>query len=380
MVITRKLKLYPPNKTKLKEIVRVTKEYKKCVNFWIDKIRHINNTGIYNLHCKYYYEARSKHNILAITVQLAMFKAIRIARNARKKTKLVPYMEADSLAVPRTLVEGNNLGLMMGKGRTWIPFKSQRIPKGKIKESVLKQVSGEWYCFLSLDIGEPKKHLYKRVLGVDLGLAKIATVSTSKGKHTTFFRGDRLRYIKSYYYNKRKELQDKLKQGNVYKVLKRISKRERNWTTTENHRISREIVNQAKRLRMGIAVENLRGITERLNFNKKTRRMIKGWSFRQLSNFISYKADLEGLPYVTVDPRETSKRCPKCLTVSRSNRKSQSRFKCMKCKYESNADRIGAMNIALKGTELLVYPIAYGQQTNAHNVRSAYKISLLPNQ
>ena len=41
-------------------------------------------------------------------------------------------------------------------------------------------------------------------LGVDLGLAKIATVSDNKGKNTTFFRGEQTRFIRQKYYELRK--------------------------------------------------------------------------------------------------------------------------------------------------------------------------------
>ena len=120
-----------------------------------------------------------------------------------------------------------------------------------------------------------------------------------------------------------------------------------------NHKISREIVNIALKNKRSIAIENLTGITERLKVNKKTRSMLHKWSFKQLADFIKYKAHLVGLEVSSVDPRETSRMCPKCGFVSRSNRKSQERFICNKCGYESNADRVASMNIAQRATGLL---------------------------
>jgi len=93
--------------------------------------------------------------------------------------------------------------------------------------------------------------------------------------------------------------------------------------------------------------------------------MLTGWSFRQLTNFIKYKARLVGLEVSSIDPRETSRRCPKCGYVSHLNRKSQERFICRKCHYESNADRIGAMNVAIRATELMASPSVCGQRAIA---------------
>jgi IS605 OrfB family transposase len=363
MVITRKLKLYPPNKAKLDLLDKVALLQSNCVNFWIDRIRETKSTNLKKLGV-FYYQAKKYINHASLT-QLAEYTAIRIARTAKKRRINTPYMKKKAISVSQVIIDKNNVGVLLGGGRTWFPFHSEEIPKGMIRESKIKKINGAWYCFLAIDIKEPKVKKYKRFLGVDLGLAKIAVTTDNKGKNTNFFRGEQARFIRKKYYGLRKKLRPDIKKGNIYKLLKRLSRKENNWITDMNHKISRKIVNLAKKKKMGISVEKLTGIAERLTFNKKTRRMIKGWSFRQLQYFISYKANLEGLPYVTVDPRETSKRCSKCGYVSRSNRKSQSRFKCNKCGYETNADRNGAINIALRATGLSVYPIVQGQQATA---------------
>ena len=359
MVITRKLKLYPPNKDKRELLEKVALLQSTCVNFWIDKIRETKTTNLKILQV-FYYEAKKivSNGMLA---QLAEYTAIRIARTAKKRRVDTPYFNKKMISVSRVLVDKNNLGVLIGGGRTWLPFRSQEIPKGIIRESKIKEVNGDWYCFLSVDIKEPKVKKYKRILGIDLGLAKMATITDSKGKNTIFFRGEKARFIRQKYYEMRKKLQPKLKQGNVYKLLKRLKKKEHNWITDTNHKISRAIVNMAVKKKSHLAVEKLTGITERLKFNKKTKRMIKGWSFKQLQNFISYKAHLSGLEMFSIDPRGTSRTCPKCGYTSRYNRRSQERFKCRKCLYESNADRIGAWNIAKRATELLASPITHGQ-------------------
>ena len=325
-----------------------------CVNWWVERIRELKSTNIKELQSQFYYPARKKFGLGATMTQLAEYTAIRMVRASRRKRTKAPFLNKELLTVSALKIDGDNLGITFGQRYFWIPFHSQEIPEGEIRESKIKKVDGIWYCFLSVKVQEPKAKKYKRIMGVDLGLAKIATVADWNGNNTKFFRGEQARFKRNHYYQMRKKLQPKVKQGNVYKLLKRIGKKESNWMTDKNHKISRQIVNMAKKNKRTIALENLTGITERLRFNKKTRRMLTGWSFRQLADFIKYKSRLAGLPDVlVVDPRETSKRCPKCGYTSRSNRKSQERFRCNKCGYESNADRVGSMNIAQKGTELL---------------------------
>lgn len=363
MVITKRLKLYLPNKKKAELLTKTAKTQTACVNWWIEKIREIESTNIKELQRQFYYPARKEFGLGATMTQLAEYTAIRLVRASKRKRRNAPNLKKNIISVSQLKIDKNNLGISFGKGYFWIPFHSQAIPKGKIKESKIKQVGKDWYCLLSIDIETPKPKKYKRVMGVDLGLAKIAAIADGNGKNTKFFRGEALRAKRNHYYRLRKKLQPKIRQGNVYKLLKRIGKKESNWITDQNHKISRAIVNTAKKNKRTIALEDLTGITRQLKFNKKTKRMITGWSFRQLSDFIKYKARLEGLPDVlVVDPRETSKRCPKCGHISRSNRKSQERFVCKRCGYESNADRIGAMNIAQRAAGLLAEPITHGQQ------------------
>jgi transposase len=83
------------------------------------------------------------------------------------------------------------------------------------------------------------------------------------------------------------------------------------------------------------------------------------WSFYQLAQFISYKAEQAGIPMVFVDPRNTSRTCSVCGYVDKANRKSQAHFKCLQCGFEANADYNAALNIearAAQSPSLLLQP------------------------
>jgi putative transposase len=81
--------------------------------------------------------------------------------------------------------------------------------------------------------------------------------------------------------------------------------------------------------------------------------MMYSWAFRQLVDFVEYKAERAGVLVVFVDPRGTSKTCSRCGHSSRSNRPDQSHFRCVSCGYQMNADLNAARNIAALGLHAL---------------------------
>jgi putative transposase len=95
---------------------------------------------------------------------------------------------------------------------------------------------------------------------------------------------------------------------------------------------------------------------------RDNKRRLHSWSFAQLYSFVEYKAEARGIRVVKVDPRHTSQTCSFCRFQHRSNRRSQSLFKCRECGYTLNADLNASYNIREKhlssladiGTPLLV--------------------------
>ncbi|MEM2578512.1 MAG: IS200/IS605 family accessory protein TnpB-related protein [Candidatus Bathyarchaeia archaeon] len=59
-------------------------------------------------------------------------------------------------------------------------------------------------------------------------------------------------------------------------------------------------------------MEDLKGIRRRINYTKSLNRRLHSWNFRRLQFYIEYKAKLERLPVVYVNPKHTSSLCPIC--------------------------------------------------------------------
>ena len=79
--------------------------------------------------------------------------------------------------------------------------------------------------------------------------------------------------------------------------------------------------------------------------SKTLNRHILESSWGDLRSKLEYKAALVGGTVGSVNPAYTSQACNKCHHVTKENRKSQSKFACVKCGHVDNADINAAKNI-----------------------------------
>jgi IS605 OrfB family transposase len=179
---------------------------------------------------------------------------------------------------------------------------------------------------------------------VDLGIVHLAT--DSEGQQ---FTGMRVHVVRARYHLRRQRLQ---KRGtrNSKRRIRRMGQREARFQKDTNHCISKLLVQKAIVARKALALEDLRGIRERTTVRRANRYERHSWAFFQLRAHITYKAAWAGIPVYLVDPRNTSRTCPRCGYCSKDNRKSQAVFACTNpttpCGFAGNADHVGAINIS----------------------------------
>lgn len=233
------------------------------------------------------------------------------------------------------------------QGRITVPFfagESQlELLQHQQGESDLVLIQGTFYLFATCDIEEPTSDDVSDVVGVDLGIANIATMDDGtrfSGKHVSSMRHRNQRL--------RKKLQKKGTKS-AKRLLKKRSGREARFVKDVNHCISKAIVITAKRTGRGIALENLTGIRARVRLRKPQRIQLHSWAFADLGSKIGYKAQKYGVPLVYVNPRNTSRRCSCCKHIDKANRPNQSTFKCTSCGFSAHADVNAAWNIRILG-------------------------------
>jgi putative transposase len=183
-------------------------------------------------------------------------------------------------------------------------------------------------------------------LGVDLGIVNLAT--DSEGQR---FSGAMIHVVRARYHLRRQRLQ-KCGTRNAKRRIRRMGQREARFQKDTNHCISKALVKKAVVARKALALEDLSGIRERTTVRRVNRYERHSWAFFQLRQYITYKAAWAGAPIFLVDPRNTSRTCPRCGYCSKNNRKSQAIFACtnptQQCGFTGNADHVGAINVAAR--------------------------------
>lgn len=231
-------------------------------------------------------------------------------------------------------------------GRQKIPFvcgdRERVLLADRQGESDLVYRKGKWFLFVTVNVIEPILNEPSGFLGIDLGIARIATDSDGQS-----FSGAHMKSLRKRHRRLRSRLQRKGTKSAKRLLMKRRGK-ESAYARDLNHKISKAIVRKAKDTGRGIALENLKGINDRTTVRKADRAERLSWSFYDLRAKIEYKATLAGVVVVLVDPRNTSRTCSVCGHVDKHNRRSQSVFQCLSCGHRRNADTNAARNISCR--------------------------------
>lgn len=241
-------------------------------------------------------------------------------------------------------LDQNEISIWTVDGRQKIAFvchpRAKELLAGDRGESDLCLIDGNFYLFTSCEVDEPSPSDVDDFLGVDLGIKNIASDSDGNRYSGAHVNGLRKRYDRL-----RAKLQSKQTKS-AKRLLKRRSRKEKRFAKDVNHKISKELVERAKDTGRGIALEDLKGIRQRVTVRKAQRRQHSSWSFYDLRTKIEYKALLHGVPFVLVDPRNTSRACAACGCIDKANRKNQSDFLCVSCGHSANADTNAATVIS----------------------------------
>lgn len=244
-------------------------------------------------------------------------------------------------------VDRQTISIWTTQGRLTIPFLAGQHQLDLLKhqhgESDLGLVDGVFYLFATCEKETPELVDVEDFLGVDLGIKNIAADSTGES-----YAGNHLNSLRKRHAKLRAKLQSKGTKS-AKRLLKKRRRKEQRMANHVNHEISKKIVEKAKDTGLGIALEELTGIRERVTVRKASRRQHSSWAFADLRAKITYKASLAGILVVLVDPRNTSRECAACGHIDKANRKSQSSFLCIVCGFVSNADLNAARIISRRG-------------------------------
>ncbi len=341
------------------EIIRkLLEDFRDMINFCIEKAIENDVTSYAKLRKLVYEEWKGRWDYSTHFCHSACKIATSILKSWRRKVR---KGEADPNKPPRAkklfirfdpqLVkfEGDRLRISVKPRQfTYVHLKYgeyqrkfiEEWKKGKLKVGEIT-MNGEKVIVpfrKEVDLTNPKDWI-----AIDINESNVTGVS-SKGE---FFQVDtsEVKRIHHTYFEKRRNIQRKVDGRKVRNMLlAKYGKREKNRVKDELHKIANVIVEKAKQSDCGIIIEDLTGIRKHIDYGRKMNRRLHSWNFRQLQFYIEYKAKLNGLPVVYVNPKGTSSHCPICGENLAPNGQWREKV-CKKCGIVWNRDVVACLNM-----------------------------------
>jgi len=341
MKLTLKIKLLPTDE-QANLLLETMKEANAVCNAisdvaWQERI--FNN---FKLHHRVYYAFKTTFQLSSqmLIRQIAkVADAYKLDKKVKRSFRPLGSISYDSRIM--TYKPNDIVSLWVIGGRTKIPFVCHNrnyLPYIK-GEADLVFKKGKFYLFQIVDIPEEDVEDIEEFIGIDLGQNDIAVLSDG-----TNYNSEQLKNVRKKYSKVRASVQSKGTK-NSKRLLKRLSGKERRFVSINNHTISKQIIQKAKTEHKGIAIEDLTGIrfTSKRR-NKKFKTKLGRWNFSQLRNYITYKAQLNGVPLTVVPPAYTSQTCNICNHIGKRTNK---QFKCSNCGAVTDADYNASKVISL---------------------------------
>ena len=352
MKLTLKIKLLPTDE-QANLLLETMKEANAVCNAisdvaWQEKI--FNN---FKLHHKVYHSYKATFNLSSqmLIRQIAkVADAYKLDKKVKRQFKPLGSIAYDSRIM--SYKPNNIVSLWCIGGRQKINFVCHNpnyIPYIK-GEANLVYKKGKFYLFQTVDVPEEDVEDVEEFIGCDFGLTTI--IATSDGINHS---AEWLNTYREHRQKVRSSIQTKADTSkrstkrNCRKLSKRLSGKERTTANLINHTISKSIVASAKEQGKGISIEDLTNIrfTSKRR-NKKFRIKLSKWNFADLRVKLEYKALLNGVKLVVVNPAYSSQTCCECKHIGKRTNKV---FKCINT--NCNVDTIDADYNASKVISLL---------------------------
>lgn len=341
--LTLKIKLLPTNE-QADLLLETMKEANTVCNAISDVAWEKKVFNNYKLHHEVYHVYKATFRLSSQILVRCIAKvadSYKMNKKTKREFRVLGSIGYDSRIM--TYKPDDIVSLWAIGGRIKIPFvcHNRNYMPYITGEADLVYKKNKFYLFQTVDVPEEDVEDVEEFIGIDMGLTDICV--TSDGiKHSA-------EWINNYREHRQKirsSIQIKGTRGS-HKLLKRLSGKERTTANLINHTISKSIIASAKEQGKGISIEDLTNIrfTSKRR-NKKFRTKLGKWNFADLRSKLSYKALLNGVKFVVVNPAYTSQTCSVCKHIGKRNNKS---FKCENCGYNDDADFNASKNIATLG-------------------------------
>ncbi|MDZ5442679.1 transposase [Micromonospora sp. 4G57] len=119
------------------------------------------------------------------------------------------------------------------------------------------------------------------------------------------------------------------------------------WLVRQHDLIAHEDLRIANMIRSARGTNDAPGVNVAAKAGLNRSILDAGWGM--FLAILSAKAESAGRTIIAVDPRNTSRTCPRCGHCAKENRITQADFRCVRCGYAAHADLVGASNVLRAG-------------------------------
>src|SRR5262249_53208716 len=114
------------------------------------------------------------------------------------------------------------------------------------------------------------------------------------------------------------------------------------------HKLSRAVVDVAReRLSGTIALGDVRSVADGVAHGKQHNQQASQWNHGRIRQYITYKAEAEGIAVALVDEHYTTQTCPNCGCRHKPRGRM---YTCGRCGFSAHRDVVGQINILSRYT------------------------------
>ena len=369
-LVTARVKAVTPNPSSLHKLIQFLRAYRDWTQYVVDEIWKLNHIpSMKELHHRFYeilrqqgFRAHHCHKIERRAKEVV--KAVK--RNGgskpilRKLTTRLDYQDYR--------VDLNNKTLRIAVlNNEWVELELlwyeylNKYFKGiwKLKEILVSYRDGVIWVYFTFE-KEVKLKEPRAVMGVDINfnnitytivdmhgnLVSMGTISFNGLKRALAHRIIAEKIMRRY------SRKWRCVKG-VKEAIRKHGRRARNILKDSCHYISRRIVEIAREYNALVVLEDLDKLRNRANGSRRFNKKLSLWTYRRIQSYIHYKALIEGLHVVYVNPRGTSKTSPldgKLVFIN---------YKWVKLPngYIVTRDIVASWNLALRGLNLFTQDV-----------------------
>lgn len=220
--------------------------------------------------------------------------------------------------------------------------------QGKVMSGVVSCVAGRWYISITVDTPDETRSNGGDVIGVDLGLKTLATVSNGLVFENQKHLAHALRRLKRLQQSVARKKKGSANRAKAVLKLARAHERIANLRRDASHKMTTALVRQSAVI--GLETLNVAGMVK----NRKMARAISDVAWGEIIREFEYKAPMYGCQVVKVSRfYPSSKTCHECGAINDALTLSDRVWTCPACGGLVDRDLNAALNLRDEATRLL---------------------------